>query len=108
MRTLDVEITGPCDDPILAPTGTATRDQATTCLTVLGGRIEAVATEPEPGLGAALIKPEGGSVLLRSAVEDGPQGADYPEAALRPSDHRAPRARWRGCRPVPKCAMRPR
>lgn len=92
MRTLEVEIAGPLDDLILAPTGTTTCHQAVTRLTVTGGRIEAVATEPDLGLGAALIKPEGGSVLLRYAVEDCHQDAAYPEAAFRPRDNRHTRA----------------
>lgn len=92
MRTLDVEIIGQCDELIVAPAGTATRHRATTRLTVLGGRIEAVSTDPDLGLGAALIRPEGGSVLLRYAVEDFLPDATYPEAAFRPRDNRHTRA----------------
>ena len=101
MRTLDVEITGPCDDPILAPTGTATRHQATTRLPVFGGRIEAVAIEPELGLGAALIKPEGGSAMVRYNIEDhvsrttfGKRTIPKPHTALATTAIPALRRRW--------------
>jgi len=93
VRTLDIEIAGPLDNLILAPTGTTTCHQAVTRLTVTGGRIVAMATEADLGLGAAVIAPEGpGPVRLRYAVADAPSGAGYPEAAFRRRDNRHTRA----------------
>lgn len=84
MRTLTVNITGPVTDPVLAATGVATPHEAVSRLTVTGGRIDAVATEPELGLGAARIQPEGGPLALHYAIDDGAAGLVYPEAAFRP------------------------
>ncbi|WP_322894311.1 MULTISPECIES: transglutaminase-like domain-containing protein [unclassified Yoonia] len=85
MRTLDVTITGPVTDPVIAPTGTATPYETVTNLTVSGGQIIAVATEAALGLGAALIQPQGGSVTLHYSI--GAPG-DYPQAAFQPRDNR--------------------
>lgn len=84
MRSLTVEIAGPVADPVLAPTGLATLHEAVTGLTVTGGRIEAVATEPDLGLGAVLIRPDGGPLVLHYAIEAAPEAGGYPEAAFRP------------------------
>ncbi len=88
MRTLFVEIEGPLTDPILAPAGTATPDEAVTSLTVTGGRVAAMALEPELALGAAVIEPDGETVILRYTVEPAREGADYPDAAFRPRANR--------------------
>jgi hypothetical protein len=84
MRRLTVEIAGPVADPVLAPTGLATPHEAVTGLIVTGGRIEAIATEPELGLGAALIQPDGGPLVLNYAIGAAPEAGGYPEAAFRP------------------------
>lgn len=88
MRTLTVEIAEPLDAPILAPAGMTTPYQAVTRLAIEGGRITALATEAELGLGAALIEPEGGALTLRYTVEPAAAGAPYPEAAFRPRVNR--------------------
>ncbi|MBQ2259931.1 MAG: transglutaminase family protein [Loktanella sp.] len=85
MRTLNVTIAGPVHDPLLAPTGTATPYETVTCLSVTGGEIVAVTTEPELALGAALIQPQGGPVTLHYAI-DAP--GEYPEAAFAPRANR--------------------
>lgn len=93
MRTLEFDIAEPVDELILAPTGTSTRYQAVTQLTVTGGQITAVATEADLGLGAVLIAPDGhGPVRLHYAVADSAHAYGYPEAAFRPRDTRHTRA----------------
>lgn len=89
MRTLTVEITAPLSAPVLAPTGTATPYETVTSLTVTGGQITAVATEPDLGLGAALIQPQGGPFVLHYTI--GAPGA-YPDVAFHPRDNRHMRA----------------
>lgn len=89
MRILTVEITAPLTAPLLAPTGTATPYETVTSLTVTGGQITAVATEPDLGLGAALIQPLGRPVVLHYAI--GAPGA-YPEVAFHPRDNQHMRA----------------
>jgi hypothetical protein len=69
---------------ILAPTGTMTPHENVTGLTVAGGRIEAVLTEGELGLSAALIAPASDTVTLTYALEDNPVAGRYPEAAFQP------------------------
>ncbi|MFP4327897.1 MAG: transglutaminase domain-containing protein [Paracoccaceae bacterium] len=88
MRTLTVEIAEPGAAPILAPTGIATPHDAVTGLEVAGGRLAAALTEPELGLGACLILPEGGPLSLRYRVEPAPEGQPYPDAAFRPRQTR--------------------
>ncbi len=88
MRLLSVEITEPCTDPVLAPAGLSVPGQAVTRLTVTGGDIVAVSTEPELGLGAALIVPTGGPVTLQYAVEKVQSAAGYPESAFWPRVNR--------------------
>lgn len=85
MRTLDVTITGPVTDAVIAPTGTGTPYETVTNLTVTGGQITAVATEAALGLGAALIQPYGGPVTLHYSI--GAPG-DYPQAAFQPRANR--------------------
>jgi hypothetical protein len=89
MRMLTVELIAPQTAPLLAPTGTATPYETVTSLTVTGGQITAVATEPDLGLGAALIQPQGRPVVLSYAI--GAPGA-YPEVAFHPRDNRHMRA----------------
>lgn len=84
MRLLAVEIAEPGPGMVLAPAGIVTPHDAVARLTVTGGAIEAAATEPDLGLCALLIRPSGGPVTLRYAVEPAPAGAAYPEAAFRP------------------------
>lgn len=88
MRSLSVEIATPNNQPILAPVGTSTPGQAVTGLRVTGGRIAAVASEAELGLGAVLIEPDGGPVTLHYAVDTVSGGAAYPEQAFHPRANR--------------------
>lgn len=87
MKTLRVDIAGPHTGPILAPAGTTMPGRGVSGLTVMGGRIAAIATEADLGLAAALIEPEGEIVTLHYAV-DAADGASYPEAAFRPRANR--------------------
>lgn len=89
MRTLTVEITAPVSDLVLAPTGTATPFESITSLTVTGGQITTVATDPDLGLGVALIARTGGPVILRYTI--GAPGR-YPEVAFQPRMNRYTRA----------------
>lgn len=88
MRSLTVEIALPQAGQILAPAGTSTPGETVTRLTVSGGRMVAMMTEADLGLGAALIAPEGDVVTLHYTVATGPDGARYPQESFRPRTNR--------------------
>jgi hypothetical protein len=82
MITLDVKITSPTDELILAPIGTATPYEAVTGFSVTGGSITNVVIEAELGLGAALITPEADMVMLRYDLDANQAMGAYPETAF--------------------------
>ncbi|WP_371056585.1 transglutaminase domain-containing protein [Rhodosalinus sp. K401] len=88
MKRLTVTVEEPACALVLAPVGIATPHDAVTALDVTGGRIERVLGEPELGLGAALLRPAGGPLVLDYAVAPAPAGQPYPEAAFRPRANR--------------------
>ena len=83
-----MEIPEPGTDPVLAPTGIASPHGAVTAPTVEGGRITESLTEPELGLGACVIRPEGCPLALCYDVASAPPGQGHPETAFQPRQTR--------------------
>lgn len=88
MKMLEIEVPDPRTNPLVVPVGIGTPHEAVTHLTVTGGQIAAVATEPDLGTGAALVQPTGGPLTLRYAIADAAPGAVYPDAMFRPRRNR--------------------
>lgn len=84
MTSLTVYIDTTCKGAILAPTGIATPYEAVDGVSVQGGQITDVLTEPELGLGAILVQPDGPEAILTYRVTPNPKNGAYPEAAFKP------------------------
>lgn len=87
MSALTVAVDASEGGLILAPTGVSTPYEAVQGLSVEGGTIVTVLNEPELGLGAVLVDPDGSTVTLRYALTRDCGAGAYPEAAFVPRDN---------------------
>lgn len=85
MRRLCIGVTGLHPGMrLLAPVGLCSPQDAVGRVNVAGGRIEAVALEPELGLAALWIEAAGDALTLSHDIAPAPAGQGYPEAIFTP------------------------
>lgn len=85
MRRLCIEVAGlQLGMLLLAPVGMCSPQNAVDNIIVTGGRIEAVALEPELGLAALWIEAAGDALTLSHDIAPAPLGQGYPEAVYTP------------------------